>query len=360
MSKRIHIVSFDVPYPADYGGVIDVFTRVKWFSENGWEVVLHCFEYKRPKAKDLEKFAEVHYYSRPRNLKNWFSKIPFIVNTRINADLENILRETKDEVILEGLHCSHYVNLQSGKFYVRTHNIEHDYYENLAKDASGLKKIYYRSEAKKLKSYEANLSKAKGLLVISEKELSHFKKINQNAYLVPSIIENKFDYSKTEPFVLFQGNLSIEENEEAVLWILKEIVPQLPEIKFVFAGKNPSEVLTQKSREKHVQLAPNPSEVEMEQLLQKARIHLLWTKNDSGLKLKFLKAMATSGHVLVNEKITQGSNLKMGFHSFISAEDATNKIKELMTSEYDYHDWQQRQSDLSAMSGNHKLKDIFG
>ena len=177
-TKKLHIISFDVPYPADYGGVIDVFSRVKWFSEKGWEVILHCFEYKRPQAKELEKFAEVHYYPRPTGLKYWFSKIPFIVNTRINTNLEKILRETKDEVILEGMHCAHYVNMQPGKFYVRVHNIEHLYYAKLAKGASFLKKIYYQSEAKKLKNYEFVLVKAKGLLVISSEELEHFKKIN--------------------------------------------------------------------------------------------------------------------------------------------------------------------------------------
>ena len=31
--NHLHIISFDVPYPANYGGVIDVFYRVKALTE---------------------------------------------------------------------------------------------------------------------------------------------------------------------------------------------------------------------------------------------------------------------------------------------------------------------------------------
>jgi len=112
LKKRIHIVSFDVPFPADYGGVIDVFFRIKWFTENGWEVILHCFEYDRPKAPELEQFAKVHYYHRPKGIHKIISRLPFIVKTRINEELEKVLANTKDVVLLEGLHCAHYLNLQ--------------------------------------------------------------------------------------------------------------------------------------------------------------------------------------------------------------------------------------------------------
>lgn len=360
MKKRIHIVSFDVPFPADYGGVIDVFNRVKWFSENGWEVILHCFEYKRPRAEALENYAEVHYYPRPTGMKHWFSKIPFIVKTRIHPALEKILMETNDEVILEGLHCAHYLNLQPGKFYVRTHNVEHAYYAQLAKGASFFKKIYYQSEARKLKKYESVLSKAKGLLVISSDELAHFKKINAHVFLVPSHVEVSSTYRQTEPFVLFHGNLSVEENEEAAHWILEQIVPKLTDIQFVIAGKNPSAKLMKKATELGVEVVPNPSQDEMNNLLQSARIHLLWTGNRSGLKLKFLVALGTSGHVLCNDNMASGLQLNAGFQLFSSSEDARIQIEKLIQKEYPISEWQQRQMELSSLSLNQKLKDIFG
>jgi len=43
--KKLHIVSFDVPYPANYGGVIDVFYKLKALHSLGIEIYFHVFEY---------------------------------------------------------------------------------------------------------------------------------------------------------------------------------------------------------------------------------------------------------------------------------------------------------------------------
>ena len=47
MNKHLHIVSFDVPYPPDYGGAIDVYYKLKALHEEGIKIYLHCFEYGR-------------------------------------------------------------------------------------------------------------------------------------------------------------------------------------------------------------------------------------------------------------------------------------------------------------------------
>lgn len=54
-----------MPSPPSYGGVIDVHYKAKALSELGVKVHLHCFQYGRPKAKELERFcASVHYHPR--------------------------------------------------------------------------------------------------------------------------------------------------------------------------------------------------------------------------------------------------------------------------------------------------------
>ncbi len=70
--KHLHIVCFDVPYPADYGGVIDVFYRIKAFHELGIKIHLHCFEYGRGKQIELEQYCiEVKYYKRNTGWKGF-------------------------------------------------------------------------------------------------------------------------------------------------------------------------------------------------------------------------------------------------------------------------------------------------
>ena len=55
---HLHIVTFNVPWPADYGGVIDVYYRVKALSEMGVRVHLHCYTYGREEAEELRKKLE--------------------------------------------------------------------------------------------------------------------------------------------------------------------------------------------------------------------------------------------------------------------------------------------------------------
>lgn len=357
MKKRIHIVSFDVPFPADYGGVIDVFSRLKWFSKNGWEVVLHCFEYSRPKAKELDELAEVHYYKRPRGINKLFSKLPFIVNTRINSKLEEVLQNTTDLVLLEGLHCAHYLTLQAGKFWLRTHNIEHEYYRELAKSAKGKKRLFYSAEAKKLKAYEAILSQAKGLLVIAENELDHFKKINPNSKWVPPLFENNAEFVETKPYVLFHGNLSVEENHDAATWISTKIMPHIREISFIFAGKEPSNKLISTIESAGGKVISNPAEDSMQELIQKAQVHLLWTKHASGVKLKFLNALGSSGQLICSPEMVSGSGLKTGFHLANSDKEVLEILPGLMKVRLTEQEWKER---VSLVEENFGEKTLLG
>ena len=61
--KTLHVIAFDVPYPANYGGVIDVFYKLKYLHECGVDITLHCFEYGRGEQTELNKYCKKIYYS---------------------------------------------------------------------------------------------------------------------------------------------------------------------------------------------------------------------------------------------------------------------------------------------------------
>ncbi|MFT4772568.1 MAG: hypothetical protein ACI9D1_002607, partial [Cryomorphaceae bacterium] len=94
MTEGIHIVSFDVPFPPDYGGVMDVYYKAKALADAGVKVKLHCFAYGRSRNADFEKdFDEVVYYERKLSAGAMLSKIPFIVKTRKSQELlDNLLK----------------------------------------------------------------------------------------------------------------------------------------------------------------------------------------------------------------------------------------------------------------------------
>ena len=87
--------------------------------------------------------------------------------------------------------------------------------------ASLIKRWYYFLEAIKLKSFEKKLTSADFLWAISHEDRS-FSKLNNNAHLLPPCfdIEDQITDSQTEPYVLFHGNLSVEENKQVAFWIL--------------------------------------------------------------------------------------------------------------------------------------------
>ncbi|MBI1836036.1 MAG: glycosyltransferase [Flavobacteriia bacterium] len=314
-NKKLHIVSFDIPFPANYGGIVDVYYRIISLHSMGVKIHLHCFEYGRKEALELEKYCEkVTYYKRKRTLIDFFSFLPFIVKTRINKDLEQNLLKNNDPILFEGIHTSWYLNnskIQERKTIVRAHNIEHDYYNGLAKSSKGLKKIFFLAEAMKLRRYEHQLTKASIVLCVKQSEIAYYKKINQNTFLLNSSFEQKkIDNEPTEKYILFHGNLSVSENEYAVIWLIENVFKTIQSIPIIIAGKDPSLKLKSLITQENIKLIESPDFETMKKIVKNARIHILYSDQNSGLKLKLLAALQTSGIVLVNSNMVQGTDLE--------------------------------------------------
>jgi hypothetical protein len=58
MERQLHIITHDVPWPADYGGVVDLFYKIKTLHQAGIKIHLHCFVNKRPPQEELNKYCE--------------------------------------------------------------------------------------------------------------------------------------------------------------------------------------------------------------------------------------------------------------------------------------------------------------
>lgn len=313
-NKNIHIVTFDVPFPADYGGAIDVFYRIKALKALGFNITLHVFEYGRGKQSELEKYAKVIYYKRKKSLLQLFSMRPFIVQSRKNKHLLAQLLQDDAPILLEGLHCCYYLehpSLAKRCTLVRMHNIEHEYYGGLQHQHSALKKAFFWLEKIKLKRYISILQKARYVLAIKSSDQSFFQEFHSNVFVLPaSIPPFNTVLQTTKRFALFQGNLSVVENETAAIWLMNTLDSLLePDFNLIIAGKNPSKKLQQICQHKGVQLCINPTENELTELIQQAHIHTLYTTMNSGIKLKLLACLASSGHVLMNDQLLTGTDL---------------------------------------------------
>lgn len=298
----------DVPYPADYGGAVDIFYRIKALSELGVEIILHVFEYGRGKQPELEKYAKVIYYKRRKGLLSQLSLRPYIVESRKNKQLLVNLKADDAPILFEGIHTCVYLEdeeIQKRLTIVRMHNVEHEYYRGLKKNASLLKKWFFRIESYKLERYQSTLKLAKHLLAIKEKDAEKMELFHPHVSVLPaSIPEINGKFTVVGRYALFHGNLSVPENEKAAIWIIDTLDSLIDQhFELVVAGKNPGKKLKILCEKAGVKLVSNPTERELNKLIQEAQIHVLYSGVSSGIKLKLLHCLHSSGHILLNEKM---------------------------------------------------------
>lgn len=314
--QHLHIVSFDIPYPANYGGVIDVFYKAQALTAKGIKVHLHCFEYNREHSGELKKlFHRVHYYKRDISKRQLFKSIPYIVSSRFSEALVQNLLKDDYPILLEGLHTSGLLEearLNGRKRIVRTHNIEHEYYLNLAKVESDLfKKYYFYNESAKLKRYEKILKKSDLLLSISKNDEDYFSSRYKHVEFIPAFHPFKKVESLTGKgeYVLYHGNLSVAENSNAAKFLVNNVFNDL-DIPLKIAGLNPpAQLRNLLNATPNVELISNPDDETLHELIKNAHINISVTAQKTGLKLKLLNTLYNGRFCLVNDKMLSGSDL---------------------------------------------------
>jgi len=316
MSPKLHIIAFDIPYPADYGGVIDIYYKAKALHTLGVKIHLHCFEYHRPPSPQLEEVCEkVYYYPRNVSSKLLFHKLPYIVISRQSDELIQNLEKNNWPILIEGLHCTWLLNdkyWQNRKVIVRTHNIEHEYYKHLARAEKNLfKKYYFLNESTKLESYEPILAGSSGIAAITDSDKEYFNKYHHQVKTISAFHGNNSVTSKpgTGKFVLYHGNLSVAENHQAAITLASMLGNKIDQL--VIAGNNPRKELKDLCKQySNITLVANPTGTEMDKLIDTAHIHLLITQQNTGLKLKLLQALFKGRHCLVNKLMVNGTGLE--------------------------------------------------
>jgi hypothetical protein len=356
VSNTIHIVCLDSPSPPDYGGAIDMFYKVKALKETGRDIILHYFDYNTARdISEVRKFCvEVYAYKRKLFLTSRPLSRPFITESRINHALIRRLNQDNYPVLLEGLHCSGIVPFLQDKERVvlRMHNEEASYYAHLAKaETSILKRLYFLQESRLLASYQNRLDKNIQLACLSEEDMNRL----ENTYsfhrlsFVPCFIpwqevrslEGRGDYC------LYHGNLSVSENEEAVLWLIRNVFSRVA-IPFVVAGSRISKrLVTQAKKHPHIMLVNNPPDDELQALVRDAQIHVLPSLNSTGVKLKLLNALLNGRFCLTNSNGVKGSRIDKGVLVQSDASEWISTLTDYMQRDFSTPDREERNAILS-------------
>jgi len=317
LKRTLNIVSFNVPYPPDYGGAIEVFYKLKSLSEAGVKIYLHTFEYGRGKQAELENYCEkVFYYPRKRSLFKGLGLTPYIVASRKTRSLIDNLNEIQAPVLFEGIHSTY--PLRSSRFkptrtLVRMHNLEDQYYRGLAKtEPNALKKFFYRVEALKLKRYQKILKKCDLVLSISPSDQVFLSEsLGVDSSFLPAFHPNErlLHLEKKGYFSLFHGDLSVWDNLKAARY-LADVFSKL-DLSLIVAGRTDDRKLLQKVEEaKNIQFIPLENQDQLNDLIQRAHINVFWSENSAGIKIRLLNALFNGRYCLVNSPMVRGSGLE--------------------------------------------------
>lgn len=339
MSSELHthIISFDVPFPADYGGVIDVFYKLKALQAAGVKIHLHCFEYGRPPQQEIHRYCEeVYYYSRQNAKSMLFNTLPYIVLSRQSEELKRRLLKDNYPILFEGLHSTFYLpdaDLASRHKVVRTHNIEHDYYESLAAVEKNIfKRYYFFNEAGKLKKYQNVLKNSQGIAAISPNDAQYFSSQFLGVSFIPAF--HPYDQVDIRPgkgeFAFYHGNLGVGENNEAALFLVRKVFNDLP-FQLIIAGTKPSEELKKAVKEnKNVTLFSDRSPEEIREMIANAQCNILPTFQATGIKLKLLAALFGGRHCIVNSPMVVNTGLESLCTIADSPEEMKNALNNIM------------------------------
>ncbi|MCP9751377.1 mannosyltransferase [Ferruginibacter sp. HRS2-29] len=368
MDKHLHIVSFDVPYPADYGGVIDVFYKIVWLHKQGVKIHLHCFTKGREPQPELEKYCvSVHYYPRKTGLRGFSLTLPYIVSSRKSHKLLTNLAKDNYPILFEGVHTTYW--LHKNKFpnrqvFIRIHNVEHQYYTQLAKiERNFFKRCYYKLEATALKNYERQTASKGILLTLSTNDQQLYLKefAAQQVHELPVFTP----WNEVEsvvggvPFCMYHGNLSVNENEKSALWLVEKVFVPL-NISMMILGKSPSAYLvSQLKKYPQISLEINPTDATIHECLQHVLINALPSFNNTGVKLKLLNALYNSRYCVVNSAGVKGSGLEELCTIADTEEEFKTAIQTLIQRPFTQEDIEHKKAVLYEKYSNQKNAELF-
>jgi tRNA isopentenyl-2-thiomethyl-A-37 hydroxylase MiaE len=317
-SNRLHIIAFDVPYPADYGGVIDIYHKLEALHKAGAEIILHMYQYGRQQSTSkLKKYCkELHYYKRSTYKNPFIGSVPYIVNSRSSEVLLANLRKDNAPILFEGLHCTFHLSdasLKNRFKIVRTHNIEHHYYKHLEKsELRYFKKYFFRIEAEKLSKYEKVLKHANLIAAISPNDNKHFQKKYGNSMYLPAFHSNtEIAYPGARgQYLLYHGNLAVPENYKAAMELAVNVFSKV-DMHCVIAGNHPPKEL-QMLCEKYsnIEIKTNLTTDAIHSLIREAHINVLHTNQNTGIKLKLLNALYRGKFAVVSPLMVIDSGLE--------------------------------------------------
>ncbi|MGN7756047.1 hypothetical protein ACTJIV_01130 [Chryseobacterium sp. 22532] len=342
--KELHLISFNYPYPPSYGGIIDVYYKIKALAGLGIKIHLHCFVDDIPEIIDqeIESITEnVFFYKKKKNPFHYLSAAPFAAAIRTSDALFENLMRIEAPVLFEGLQTTqiiHRLKSKGYKFYLRFHNNESEYYKGLSSSEKNIfKKIIYRIESLKFVDYQKKLLKEfESVFCLSGKEFNEVNSYSKNARLIHIFHGNESvkQLNGKGDYFLFHGDLSISDNKKALEETIR-MFKALPQHRLVVASDRASDDVRKKINTiGNISIVPIETSENLRHLFENAHANVLLSYQNSGTKVKLFNALYNSRFVIINQNITDDPALMSLCRLGATSDEIRQRIIETAAEDY--------------------------
>lgn len=335
--KHLLVLTSRFPYPLDKGDKLRIFHQIKELSKN-YKITLFSVSDKNVDKEYVDilmKYCiEVHV-----TRLSWFSRIFNMGLCLLNGRpfqtgyFFNHLAKKKLYRIINSRQIDHiYCQLIRMTEYVK--NIHHipktlDYMDALSEGVrkriefqSGLKKMLFNSEAKRLRTYEQHVfDYFENRTMISDQDINFITHPEQNKIItIPNGVDESFfeklDIQPDYDFV-FVGNMSYPPNIEAVKYIASEILTRIPESKLLVSGANPvKEILALGTSNESITITGWVDDIRISYL--RGAIFVAPMTIGTGQQNKILEAMATGTPVITTSLSNNAIQAEHGKQIFVA------------------------------------------
>lgn len=307
---KLQIVSFDNPYPPNFGGVIDVYYKIKYLHQLNVAIYLHIFTHDRLDITHLQTYCkEIYIYKRNKSYLKFLSTSPFRVASRTSSQIYDNLKQIDAPILFEGLQSAEVLLHHSfkNKVIIRAHNIEHAYYYGLSKSTPNIfKKSLYLMEGYKFSRFEKIVEKADAILALSNKEFEYFKNTySKEVFFVPVFHGNEHILSLNGKgkYALYHGDLTTEDNIESVKFLVS-VFSELQHPFYIASSQLPKSLERLINKHDHIHFKKLGDQwSDLQDLIANAHVNILYSKQATGTKLKVFYALYNGRFCVVNNNI---------------------------------------------------------
>ncbi|MCS6823501.1 MAG: glycosyltransferase family 4 protein [Cytophagaceae bacterium] len=341
---KLLVLTNRIPYPLNDGGNIATYYVLSYLKKFGHSVTLAALNTSkhRQDPKVVADIAEVHTVDIDTRITakglvgGIFKSIPYNVERFFSIafanKLEKILNATRFDIIqLEGIYLSIYLDVlrrnSDAPVVLRSHNIEHEIWERLAKNESNiLKKLYISNLSAKIKNFEIeNAMRYDGIIAITKRDEDFYRKIG---YKGPLKTINAGVEILSPPIYLppaskirlcFIGSMEWQPNIQGLYWFIDNVWPvitsKFENLEFHIAGKNtPKEFL-----QLNIKGITVHGEVpDARTFLQQYEVMLVPLLSGGGMRLKIVEAMALGKCIISTSTGAEGIDVQHGKNILIA------------------------------------------